>query len=178
MIRILAFTGKMGSGKSTAVEYLKTAINRKVVLVKFAEPLYLIQDFVYRTCDLPAPIPKDRKLLQWIGTDWGREKNPNLWVDLFKSKVKFLLEQDPTSLIVCDDCRFNNEGEAIKDLGGKVIEIVRPLEDRAKNIKLENTTHASESGLDPKYIDLFIINEGHMVEFQALLNEAVQRLGI
>ena len=178
MIRVLAFTGKMGSGKSTAVEYLKTSLLREVVLVKFAEPLYRIQDYVYETCYFPKPGTKDRKLLQLLGTEWGRDKDPNLWVKIFKQKTRFLLEQNPTSLIVCDDCRFNNEADAIKELGGVIIELIRPEEDRAKAIKLENTTHASEAGLDSKYIDFFINNNGHMVGFQSLLNNAIQKLGI
>lgn len=178
MIRILAFTGKMGSGKSTAVEYLQRSLNREVVLIKFAQPMYDIQSFVYNTCFLPQPIPKDRKLLQWLGTEWGREKDINLWVNIFKKRVKWLLEQNPTSLIVCDDCRFNNEAEAVKELGGVIIEIDRPLEERNNSIKLENTSHASEAGLDQKNIDYFLINNGHMVGFQAILNEMIRGLGI
>ncbi len=42
---IIAFAGAMGSGKSTAIERLKKCAGR-VELVKFAGPIYDIQEYV------------------------------------------------------------------------------------------------------------------------------------
>ena len=112
-MKIIAFSGKMGVGKSTAIERIYAKSNGVVHLVKFAQPLYDMQEFIYRrissVVQRPANFTKDRKLLQWLGTDWGRGMKETLWVDLFKAQVEKILDHNPTAVIVCDDVRFDNE---------------------------------------------------------------------
>jgi hypothetical protein len=72
-----------------------------------------------------------RHALQYLGTDLYRSSNPNHWVDIFKASI------DPAKDYVVGDARFPNEAQAVKDLGGALIEVKRP--------GLSNTdTHASE----------------------------------
>jgi len=51
--------------------------------------------------------------------DWRRGFDHNFWVDLWREELIY-------SRIIVDDCRFENEALAIRELGGAVIEIRRP----------------------------------------------------
>lgn len=168
-MKILAFTGPMGSGKSTAVRLI-TRMHSGLELVKFAQPLYDIQEYIYdrigRVYTRPEDFVKDRKLLQFLGTEWGRSLSPSLWIDLWKkevSKVKHLRLKN--YLIVNDDLRFDNEAEAVKSLGGIIVK----LQTSKNRIEKINTGHASESGVDFKYVDYLINNDGDIDDLQTEL---------
>ena len=92
---IVGLSGKMGSGKSAAVKLLKEKYPKKVKLLKFAAPLYEIQDFIYKTIvpvhNKPKDFVKDRKLLQFIGTDWGRTIDPQLWIKMWVDRFCTIL---------------------------------------------------------------------------------------
>lgn len=53
-----------------------------------------------------------RKLLQRMGTDVMRKRNPNYWVDSYRVRVEAVCEP-----VVTADCRFANEVQAIRDIG-------------------------------------------------------------
>lgn len=170
---IIGFSASMGAGKSTAVEKLKDHVD-KLELVKFAGPLYEIQELIYdkiaSVYTRPKSFVKDRKLLQWIGTDWGRETISNtIWLDLWKTKVNSIRNSSLNAselLIVCDDVRFDNEAELIKSVGGYVVQI-----NCDKNHNRIDTTaglcnHKSEAGINPKLVDYIISNNGTLKEFE------------
>lgn len=181
-MKVIAFTGKMGSGKSTALEFLsgsKLFDNRTLFYVKFAEPLYDIQEYIYgriaHVYRRPEPLVKDRKLLQWLGTDWGRNTvSENLWIDIWKNEVETLLRRFPRALILTDDCRFDNEAEAIRKMDGIVIHVAglradSPLDDAVSN-------HVSELGLELDSIDHYVWNNGTVEEFHESLRVLFQEL--
>ena len=81
-----------------------------------------------------------RDIMQYIGTDIFRKIEPNVWVD---STIKLILSDNP-QLAIITDCRFPNEVEAIKSVGGKIIRLTRnPF----------NSDHLSESILDKDKYD-------------------------
>ena len=167
---IIGFTGKMGVGKSTAINILGefSELEKYPYLIKFADPLYDIQEMIYdRISDAytrPKDFVKDRKLLQWIGTEWGRETIKNsLWVDLWKAAA-IQAQERGENLIVCDDVRFNNEAEAIKSLGGTIIKIVANTQYRAVTSGIAG--HKSEIDINADYVDYLIENKGSIEAFQ------------
>jgi hypothetical protein len=176
---IIAFTGKMGVGKSTAIEELVEICNKEIKLIKFAAPLYDMQEYIYRRI---APVYtrgedfiKDRKLLQYLGFEWGRQTiGETVWVDLWKSEVLRVLNRGPKYLPVCDDVRFDNEAEAVKSLGGFVIQVTSSkTQDR---IKMVGAGHPSESGINKKYIDYIITNDGTIKELRDSLTDVLNRI--
>lgn len=182
MLSLIGLNGSMGCGKSEAFKAIKEhAHGRTVVLVKFAQPLYDIQEMIYNRIKSvhvrPDNFIKDRKLLQWIGTDWGRDTiSKTIWVDIWKSEVQSHI--DAGRLVVCDDVRFDNEGELLKELGGIVIRITsdRTAEriDTAAGIK----NHASEAGIAHNLIDMIVENNGTLEEYKNSLSYLCRRLGL
>lgn len=144
-------------------------------LIKFAQPLYDIQEFIYERIGREIPDPKDRKLLQWIGTDWGRAIDPDLWTGIWKAEVQRVLSK-PASLVVNDDVRFDNEAHAVRELGGIVVQVVAPAPLRLKRGKYENRSHASEKGISGDLIDHYLPNTGTLSDLNTNLTKLVARL--
>ena len=139
---IIAFTGKKRCGKSTASAYVVSQLpgavryNFKTALLKemkerFPNTLNAIVRLVEREqYDGMHPLTVDRLLeekpddvvrffMQEFGTEVRRHDDPDYWVDrwvCYASKYKH---------VVVDDVRFLNEAQAIKDMRGIVIRIVR-----------------------------------------------------
>lgn len=181
-MRLIAFTGGYGCGKSTAIEALKPWVQgREIVLIKFAEELYAIQEFVYgriaRVYQRPANFAKDRKLLQWLGTEWGRGIDESLWVKIWKDKVSQALLK-PDVIVVCDDCRFDNEGEVVKALGGVVIKLDRKNHAAHAQGGTGIANHASEAGLSPHLVDYVVDNNSTLQDFQESLSTLFSELGV
>jgi hypothetical protein len=179
-MRILGFSGGMGSGKSTAIELLRQECPTPLQLVKFAQPLYDLQEMAYdriaSAYQRPASFVKDRKFLQWVGSDWGRNLSQSLWVDIWRAAAEQAHREG--KVVVCDDVRFDNEAEAIHALGGKVIRI----ESSAAEFRIECETgivnHASEAGVRDELVDACVPNNGTKEEFRKNLNTVYSMLGI
>lgn len=92
--------------------------------------------------------PEIREQLQRLGSEVGREiLGENIWVDLTFRNMP------DGSKIVVTDCRFPNEAESVKKLGGQVWRVERPGLGAAN-------AHQSEVALDGWNFDATIINDG------------------
>jgi hypothetical protein len=175
---LIGFNGGMGAGKSTAIAMLKEITGREVINVKFAQPIYDIQEFCYQRIaqvyQRPPSFVKDRKLLQWIGTEWGRDSiSTSLWIDLWRAEVAAAQAANPDAIIVCDDVRFDNEGQVVRALGGKVVRIAA---DRAQARTVSGiANHASEAGIKPELVDYVVENNSTLAEFKNSLTYLYQR---
>lgn len=76
-----------------------------------------------------------REFMQHFGTNICRNMHQTIWTDAL---VKTITTEEPL-LAVVDDCRFENEIDAIHSMGGKVIRLTRNLHD---------DDHDSEKALD------------------------------
>lgn len=162
---IIAFTGKLKSGKSEAA---RTLYSRGFTVVKFAGALKQMMTVLGLTDaeiegvmkELPCKVlcgKSPRYAMQTIGTDWGRDMiGPDLWVNVWKHKVESYNGIIP---VVNDDCRFPNEAEAIRSLGGIVVRI-----ERAGLDSIIKSSHPSED-MDFK-ADMTIHNDGTLEEFR------------
>lgn len=174
-MKLIGFTGAMGVGKSTAIEFLREYFNeQQITNVKFAQPLYDMQEFIYRRIADVHPRPKDfvkdRKLLQWLGTEWGRDSiKETLWGDLWEKEVRTIDSGWYNMLITCDDIRFDNEAERVDDLGGFIIKLTSNMTEERINTKAGLAQHKSEAGVNPKFISYEIANDTTIAEFRTKL---------
>ncbi len=82
-----------------------------------------------------------------------------LWINLFKKFV----QKNPTHIIV-SDVRRADEAKAIQEIGGIVIKIVRPSDEKSD---APFRAHASETGVAEIPYDILIDNNGTLDEFRA-----------
>lgn len=116
---VLLFSGKQGSGKTTLMnkvfEEIMEGGNYRPVNVIFADTIYKIHDFAIKLLEergIKRDIVKDGKLLQLLGTEWGRQINENIWVECLKGQMKTIRADTPESIplaFIVSDCRFQNE---------------------------------------------------------------------
>lgn len=167
--RVVALTGAAGSGKSTAAGYL---IRRHgYERVKFAGPLKnmcraigLSEDHIEG--DLKE-VPSDmlcgktpRHLMQALGTELGRNLiGEDFWIRLWLHRVA------AAKRVVVDDCRFPNEAEAVRSLGGVIIKL-------AGRGGIAGS-HASEAGCGTW--DSTVENDGCVTDLYASVEQAIRR---
>lgn len=159
---IIGFTGKKQVGKSTACAYIESKypskrINFKDALVRelkqnfrplldeirdgydFIQPmLHDCDDEDYTNQLFVEKPPLVRKLMQCYGTEVRRGDDPNYWIKQWKEAV---LREKVSTFVLCDDVRFENEAQAIWDVGGVVIQLERG------DMKHEDG-HVSETEMD------------------------------
>lgn len=164
----------MGCGKSEALRVLAAEASTGVVLCKFAQPLYDMQELIYNRISSvyqrPEGFVKDRKLLQWIGTEWGRDTiSKTLWGDLWQANVDDVLAGPGNLIAVCDDVRFDNEAERFTNMGGVIIQIRTSRNHERIDTRSGITNHQSEAGIDPRFVGHVIDNDGTLRQYQEKL---------
>lgn len=136
-VRIIGVGHKARQGKDTIANYLVD--NYKAQKFSFAHALYDVARVVFGMKE------KDGPLLQVLGTDVFRKRDQDIWVKTLYYKLK---DWQP-SLVVIPDCRFPNEVQMVRDLGGITIKVERYLADGSRFVAADRpTTHPSEIALD------------------------------
>ncbi|MCZ7469834.1 deoxynucleotide monophosphate kinase [Agrobacterium sp. O3.4] len=129
---VIALTGLAGGGKSTASKYLVEKHGYQ--LVKFAGPLKDMLRAIglgeghiegahkeTELAMLSGHTP--RHAMQTLGTEWGRKcMGEDFWTNLWRSRVDGVLAFG--GRVVVDDCRFPNEADEVRKLGGVVWRLV------------------------------------------------------
>lgn len=125
---VVVFTGQAGSGKPTATKFLVE--KHGYTLVKFAGPLKdMMRAIGFNDRELEGDLKKGpcsllsghtpRWAMQSLGTEWGRVYiADDFWIGLWRRRVEKVFAE--AGRVVVDDCRFPNEAEAIRRLGGDI----------------------------------------------------------
>lgn len=165
----ISFCGKMGSGKDISVKYLINKYGGEKM--SFSKPLYDILYYSQKTCGFN--IEKDRKFLQWIGTEWARNIDENIWIKLFHQNMP------KTGNIYCSDVRFINEFDFLKKEGFINIKLIRNRDYCYNRIGSGNDKHISEEELDKiddTKIDFIIYNNGTLKDLYNKLDEIIEKI--
>lgn len=179
MTKIIAFSGRKQSGKSTGAEYVQSIINKHNVglstkIYNFADPLKqdicinilgLTHEQCYGTDDdkntMTDLVWNEQKLtareaMEVIGTSIFRLLKNSVWVDATINKI----QRENMDIAIITDCRFPNEVEAIKRSGGYVIRL---------DLDIFNSSATAEKALDKdsydwNNFDLIVQNSGLTIE--------------
>lgn len=142
MTKILAFSGRKQSGKTTASQYIESLINNQGLdisyrVYNFADPLkedicINILGLTYEQCYGSDEDKNTLTKLEWqgekltarramevIGTDIFRQLYSPVWVEATTNKIK----RDNLDLAIIPDCRFPNEVDIILENNGYVIRL-------------------------------------------------------
>lgn len=172
----IAVVGKMHSGKTTLANML---VDNDYERIAFADPVkrisaemltHLAQGtesvtrwqpnyhyyYDYDDMNVLKADPAIRKLLQLVGTELGRQwlGPEDLWIQMFKNDIKGISESEP---IVNDDCRFVNEGAALREMGFTIIKLVRDETERIDSIRRalkSKMVHSSDHEIDVALVEI------------------------
>lgn len=194
-----AFAGKMGVGKDTAANYL-ARVHQRVHRMSFATPLYEILTYAQTKAGFEVGV-KDRAFLQWVGTEWARQKDKDVWVNAAIRDLNAHLQnvqclsvtgeghshndrdryQEPDEIVCVCDVRFENEFDALKNEGFTMVKIVadRPDMDLKERAGTGTATHSSEKGLDhlmDHEWDFIVYNNNHLENFYTQIEGIYQRV--
>lgn len=162
-----------GSGKTTVARWL--AEERGYTIVPFAQTIkeMLHPMMVSLGCDhaeatdllenkkqvvVPGAEVSVRHMLRTLGTEWGRSCiHPQIWLRCWSERIQYY------DKVVVDDCRFRNEAELIKNLGGALWYVERPGVPKSFE-------HSSEGSLnDYEDFDCAVFNEGSIEDLTTKL---------
>lgn len=82
-----------------------------------------------------------RQIMQWVGTEVGREIYPDLWAEATLHRVRLWTDQREN--VIVSDVRFPNEVDMINAANGVVVRVLRPDAPTTKE-----ASHVSETDLD------------------------------
>lgn len=171
--RILAFSGRPGSGKDTLGAFLRRNSRELFSLEPEEVVRYAFADYLKEIClnllmvhqDTPKSMETHvswpetgermtaRELYQYLGTDVFRALDDDCWARYLMIKIS--MENPKLALIT--DCRFANEMSWIWDEGGKVIRLTRHRE--------LSQGHIAEKSLDAiNCFDAVLDNEGKSLD--------------
>jgi len=182
---VIAISGKLGSGKTTLAELIKK-YNSSFIEKSFAFKLKQIVSII-TSCDINQTLTQEGKntfiptfnmtigeMLQKIGTNVMRDYfDKDIWI----KSLLLELEQNDGNYII-SDCRFKNEAQAVKDIGGIVIRINRTNNDTALNSK-RDLNHPSEIDLDDYTgFDFIIENDGTLEDLDIKIKNILKKINI
>jgi len=174
---ILILSGKQGSGKSSIQAEIEKRAREKfryVFLFNFADPLYVLHEFILNKMESAYGVAKpasnkDGVLLQLLGTEWGRKVHgPNIWVDIMKNRIA--KQPTPKALFIIADCRFENEFYGFPE----ALRVRLYCDEAERKLRThgwrETTNHASEIDLDKVHdaglFDLYINTSGKNITIE------------
>lgn len=150
-MKIILISGKAEAGKTLSAHIIKKKLekwDKKVVIIPYGAYVKDLARLLYGWNG-----EKDtygRELLQKLGTDIIRTREPDFWVDTVKRLVKAL--RNDFDYVIIDDCRFPNELEAWNDYPNTKIRVERPYYENS--LTVEQRTHPSENALDSYIFDV------------------------
>lgn len=169
-MKIICISGHAGHGKDTAADLFKACLTEKgkrVLITHYADLLkYICKQ--YFGWDGEKDV-KGRQLLQTVGTNAIREKNPDFWVDFIISILRFFPNE--WDYVIIPDTRFPNEVEKLRKNGFDVLHVNVYRPDFVSLLTKEQQNHPSETALDGIRADVLLMNDGDKSDLGAKIKE-------
>ncbi|MFX0185168.1 MAG: AAA family ATPase [Candidatus Hodarchaeota archaeon] len=170
---LIGITGFMGSGKTTAAQYLADKYNfeRMQISGKMREIAQELE------------LKPTRKFLQSIGK-FMREIDDDVWIRYLVKQI----EKNKSQSIVIDDIRRKNEINYLKPLGFKFIRILSPSLKRKERIESRDSQkiskedwekwsdHLTENQVTELKVDYILENNGTIQSLMKKMDEIIHEL--
>lgn len=219
--RIVGISGHARSGKDTAAERLVEAhgfvrVGWADPMKRFVQELFAFTDAQVWTGErkedpdqrylrrmrregsdpeLAVEVPEyltPRYALQTIGTEWGRDCYPAIWIEYGLRVARKILGEpgagytaqgglEPGKFshgavgVVFSDCRFRNEVEAIRAAGGVTVRVVRPGHEGAVGIA-GHPSEREQDGIPDSAFDYVVRNDGSLAEYHRQIDAIARAL--
>lgn len=153
-MKIILIAGKSESGKSLSANIIKENLEnegKKVIVLSFASYLKFIAK-AYFGWDGNKD-ETGRTLLQHLGTDVVRKKNPDFWVKTVYDLIYTF--EDEFDYFILDDTRFENEIDYFHERDPfSYVSIRVNRVDFENSLSPEQRLHPSETSLDGRQMDI------------------------
>lgn len=163
-MKIITISGHAGSGKDTAANYIHAALvspGKRILITHYADLLkYICRTFFRWDGEKDA---FGRSLLQRVGTDTVREKDPNYWVNFIISILRFFPSE--WDYVIIPDTRFPNEINRLRKAGYPVVHVRVERDGFDNGLTSEQKSHPSETALDQVKPDYILKNNGTKSDF-------------
>lgn len=156
-MKVITISGKAQAGKDTTAKLLKDQLNseqRSVVVMHYADLLKYQAKTLFGWNGNKDKV--GRTLLQHLGTDIVRKKNPNYWVDYLVGVLK--MYDGEWDYVLIPDARFPNEIECMKK-NFDCISLHITSVPYGSMLTEEQMNHPSETALDDYDFDYAILND-------------------
>lgn len=163
ILKIILISGKAGSGKDTVAREIQKSFwgdGKRVAVTHFADPLKEICKRDYGWNGIKDE--EGRKLLQYVGTEVYRAKDPDYWVKLTAETIK--KKWYAYDYVLIPDLRFVNEISVLKSMGFDVVHIHVLRDDYKSELTEEQKNHPSETSMDGYPVNYIVSNHGNMVD--------------
>lgn len=169
-MKVIAISGRAGAGKDTFAKMLSDALETycaTVLIVHYADLLkFICKAYFGWNGEKDAA---GRRLLQTVGTNVIRDKDPDFWVDFVVKMLAYIGYK--WEYVLIPDVRFPNEIDRLKAAGFDVQHWRVVRGDYDNGLSEEARMHPSETALDNVTPDVWIDNAGNLEE----LNEIAQK---
>lgn len=157
-MKIITISAKAQNGKDFCANLIKQKLEsrgNKVLITHYADLLKYICKTFFGWDGMKNT--EGRTLLQHVGTDVIRQKNPDYWVNFLIGI--FNLFPNEWDYVLIPDTRFPNENDLMKEyFDVSTVRITRPNYDNGLTEEQQN--HESEIALDNYNFDFYITNNG------------------
>jgi hypothetical protein len=157
---LIGFGHRARHGKDSVARIIHESYPRETQIYAFADALRMF-------CRIERGMTrKDAQLLQQVGTNQIRQRDPETWV----RTLYWTIEEKRPRFALIADCRFWNEGQLIRSTGGVTVR-VRRWEGQGDGIKLfvsgdRDPNHPSEIDMNDWPWDYSIENCGTVADLE------------
>lgn len=199
--QIVAFSGKMGAGKTTAARCMIDLYGEEFVTkLSFASPIKKMgimfgfpHDSMYGTPAQKAQVVPQlgmsgREFMQKWGTEGIREHFPAVLPNyrlldtggvfatiLYHEIVKLSQQPNPPKIIVIDDLRFKDEASMLKLLGAQITFITSDMQGERPDAAASHSSESYFQLIKEEFATHFLKNPGNNLE---LLSRRIKSLGL
>lgn len=174
MLKIMNISGQAQHGKTSVANILKEyleSIGKRVLIINYADYLKFICKEYFKWDGTKSK--EGRTILQRIGTDIVRKREPDFWVHSVSNFIDVFRED--FDFILIGDCRFVNECEYFKfDYNVLNIKVTRNNFDNG--LTEEQKNHPSERDLDNYPFDVEIISESGLENLEKTVSILIKGL--
>lgn len=181
---VIGLTGLAGSGKDTVADHL--VARHGFARHALADPIknmleaLLIDAGIDPVCLYARQLKEQplgrlgvspRQMMQTLGTEWGRELQPDFWLRI--AELQLGMHDMPRSTPVSDrivitDVRFHNEAHWVREHGGFMLRVSRPAP--------EVRSHHSERGINNIVVWREVPNLGSLDELHDQLDVTMRHI--
>lgn len=175
-MKVICISGKAQHGKDTAAKYMCKHLKYKgydALIIHYADLLKYICKSMFDWNGEKDEM--GRHLLQYVGTDVVRKRDPNYWVDFVIGIIN--LFGNEWDYILIPDCRFPNEIDRLRESGIDTYTIRIQRDDYDSGLTDEQMNHPSETALDDFDFD-YVIHNNDLNEFHTRLGEILSSIEI